>query len=179
MILQIDENLKLLLSHASHAEQLFAAVDANRTHLSVFLPWVPDMKSVADFSNYLQNCETLNAQGLEYSFNIFENNNLIGRVGLSFINKTNRSANIGYWLASDAQGKGIMTKAVKRIMEFGFEELKLNRLEIKAATGNKRSSAIPEKLGFTKEGTLRQAERVNEAFLDLILYSLLKEEYKK
>ena len=179
MILQIDDTLKLVLSNTAHAEQLFAVVAANRQHLSAFLPWVPFMNSVDDFINYLQNCETLHAQGLEYSFNIFEGEHLAGRVGLSLINKANRLANIGYWLASGAQGKGIMTKAVNRIIRFGFEDVQLNRLEIKAATGNTQSNAIAQRLQFKKEGVLRQAERVNDSYLDLVLYSMLKEEYEK
>lgn len=70
-----------------------------------------------------------------------------------------------------------MVKSCKRLITYGFEELGLNRIEIKAAVENLKSQAIPEKLNFKKEGILRQAEFVNEKFLDLTLYSLLKEEY--
>lgn len=54
----------------------------------------------------------------------------------------------------------------------------LNRIEIKAAVKNFKSQAIPEKLNFKKEGILRQAEFVNNEFIDLFIYSILKNEWK-
>ncbi|HQX42799.1 MAG TPA: GNAT family protein, partial [Niabella sp.] len=113
------------------------------------------------------------------SFNIFERDRIIGRVGLHYIQKPNQTANIGYWLVANQQGKGIVTKAVKRVMKIGFEDLSLNRLEIKAAVQNIRSRAIPERLGFRLEGILRQAEVVQDAFYDQALYSFLKDELQQ
>ena len=80
---------------------------------------------------------------------------------------------------ANQQGKGIVTKAVKRVMKIGFEDLSLNRLEIKAAVQNIRSRAIPERLGFRLEGILRQAEVVQDAFYDQALYSFLKDELQQ
>ena len=54
----------------------------------------------------------------------------------------------------------------------------LNRVEIRAAPENRRSRAIPERLGFTEEGTLRQAERVGERYLDSAVYAMLAEDWK-
>ncbi len=179
MIIPVDENTKLSFNQASHAAALFAVVDSNRAHLSRFLPWVPNMLSVEDMERYLLNCEKLNREGLDTSFNIFHHGEIVGRIGLSYINKTNRSANIGYWLAEEAQGSGLISKAVKKILVLGFEQLHLNRIEIKAATTNERSKAIPEKLGFVFEGILREAEWVNHEPLDLMLYSLLRSEWTK
>lgn len=179
MIIPIDESTKLVFSEAGHAAELFAVVVNNRPHLSRFLPWVPHMTSEKDMENYLLNGERLRHEGLDSSFNIFQNDHIIGRIGLSYINKANKSANIGYWLAEKAQGKGVISNAVKKMLVLGFEQLELNRLEIKAATSNQRSKAIPEKLGFTFEGILREAEWVNGEPLDLMLYSLLVSEWTK
>lgn len=179
MIIPINETTKLVFNKASHASELFAVVDSNRTHLSRFLPWVPYMLSVTDMERYLLNCEKLNREGLDSSFNIFQSGHIVGRIGLSYINKANQTANIGYWLAEKAQGSGLISKAVKKLLILGFEELDLNRIEIKAATTNSRSKAIPEKLGFHFEGILREAEWVNHKPLDLMLYSLLRSEWTK
>ena len=54
----------------------------------------------------------------------------------------------------------------------------LNRIEIRAAVGNARSRAIPERLGFKQEGTLREAERVGDAYLDAVVYSMLGSEWR-
>ncbi|WP_114792088.1 GNAT family protein [Niabella yanshanensis] len=179
MIISLNENTALIFNQASHAAELFALVDSNRSHLSRFLPWVPHMLSVKDMERYLLNCEKLNREGLDTSFNILQQRRIVGRIGLSYINKANKTANIGYWLAQKAQGAGLISKAVKALLGFGFEELDLNRIEIKAATTNLRSKAIPEKLGFHFEGILREAEWVNNEPLDLMLYSMLGSEWTK
>ncbi|HSI90037.1 MAG TPA: GNAT family protein, partial [Adhaeribacter sp.] len=104
---------------------------------------------------------------------------LAGNIGLYHIDHQNKIAAIGYWLGAAFQGKGIITEACRKLIAYGFTELNLNRIEIKCGTGNLKSQAIPERLGFTKEAILRQAELVNGNFQDLYLYSLLKEEWAK
>lgn len=174
----INEETRLELTTESHAAGLFAAIDANREHLSVFLPWVGHMQAVDDVRAYLKNCEALSADGKEISFVIFYKNIAAGRIGIHYINTMNRSGAIGYWLSKDAEGKGIITKACIAVINHSFQELGLNRIELKAAVQNFRSQAVPERLGFVKEGTMRQAERVNGEFMDLHLYAILREDWK-
>ncbi|GAB3017720.1 GNAT family protein [Niabella terrae] len=178
MSITINEGVELVDSNKQHAAALLQAVEANREHLAVFLPWVPQMLTIRDCKKYLRNCQRLQQQGLEYSYNIFEHNKVVGRIGLSRIDPVNKIANIGYWLVRDAVGKGIISKSVKALMPFAYDILKLNRLEIKAMLANTRSRAIPEHLGFQFEGILRQAELVHGQFQDLALYSLLRSEWK-
>ncbi|AOM79610.1 GNAT family N-acetyltransferase [Pedobacter steynii] len=179
MKINIDENTRLELTAQQHAEGLFNAVDKNRAHLSEFLPWVGHMQSVANFSDYIRYCETLYEQGQEVSFVIISDEIPVGRIGLHHINAQNKCAAIGYWLAKSAEGKGIITKSCKALISYGFKEVGLQRIEIKAATGNLKSQAIPKKLNFTREGVLRQAELVNGQFLDLVLYAMLNEEWEQ
>jgi len=113
------------------------------------------------------------------SFVIFYNNAIVGRIGLHYMNLRDKNASIGYWLAKSAEGKGIIIQSCKAIIDYGFNELGLQRIEIKAATANQRSRAIPLKLGFTEEGILRQAELVKGEFLDIVLFSMLKNEWNK
>ena len=178
MIIVIDENLRLELTAEKHARGLFDAVDANREHLSQFLPWVDNMQSVDDFRDYIKNCELLYQQNKEVSFVILLDGLVVGRIGLHYLNLQNKNAAIGYWLIKDAEGKGIISKSCRAIITYGFQELKLHRIEIKAAIGNFKSQAIPEKLNFKKEGILRQAELVNNKFLDLFIYSILDFEWR-
>jgi ribosomal-protein-serine acetyltransferase len=63
------------------------------------------------------------------------------------------------------------------MLDYGFKDLGLNRIEIKCAVENLKSARVPEKLNFTKEGILRQAELLNGKFVDLYLFSLLKNEW--
>lgn len=179
MIISIDKNVRLELTATTHAVSLYNAVDTNRKHLAEFLPWVAEMRSIADFQKYTENCERLYKQKKEVSFVILKDQVAVGRIGLHHLNMENKNAAIGYWLTKNAEGNGIITKSCKKLIEYGFEDLGLNRIEIKAAVSNVKSQAIPKKLHFKKEGILREAEWVNGKFLDLVLYSLLKNEWEK
>ena len=177
MTLNIDENVRLELTAEKHAKLLYNAINNNREHLSVFLPWIKNMQSVNDFSNYIKNCELLYRQEKEVSFVIILNEKPVGRIGLHHLNLQNKIGAIGYWLTKDAEGQGIISKSCKKLIDYGFNELGLNRIEIKCASENNKSQAIPQRFNFMKEGIMRQAEFVNENFLDIILYSILKKEW--
>ncbi len=177
--IKVSDNIQLQLTALHHAEGLLQAVNENREHLSAFLPWVPNMQTVEDFENYIRNCQALIEEKKELSFVIFYNDAIIGRIGLHYMNLRDKNASIGYWLTKSAEGKGIIIQSCKAIIDCGFNELGLHRIEIKAATTNQRSRAIPLKLGFTEEGILRQAELVKGEFLDIVLFSMLKNEWNK
>jgi ribosomal-protein-serine acetyltransferase len=95
-----------------------------------------------------------------------------------WIDAANLSAGIGYWLAESAEGRGLMSAAVAALLRHGFRDLKLNRIEIRAGVRNRRSRAIPERLGFRHEGTLRQAERLPERLVDHAVYAMLAGEWQ-
>lgn len=178
MTIIVDDNIKLEMTSEKFAAQLFSIINNNREHLSEFLPWVENMKSITDIKHYLQNCERLYEDKKEVSFIIMMNETPVGRIGLHHLNLQNKIGSIGYWIDKNAEGKGIITKSCIKLTSYGFEQLELNRIEIKAAVRNVKSQAIPENLNFTKEGVLREAEFVNNEFIDLFLYSILKKEWK-
>lgn len=178
MTLTINDHISLELTAQQHAAGLFEAVDNNREHLSRFLPWVGNMQSTDDFKGYISHCELLYQQQTDVSFVIMVNNKTAGRIGMHHIQLQNKTGAIGYWLAKEFEGQGIITKACKTIIQYGFEQLALNRIEIKAIVNNVRSQAIPEKLHFKREGILREAEWVNNEFHDLVIYSLLRSEWE-
>ena len=82
-------------------------------------------------------------------------------------------------LAEDAGGKGIMTRSVKAVLHYAFENLKLNKIEIRCGVGNAKSRAIPERLGFKLDGILRDEEWLYDHFHDIAVYSLLASEWKE
>ena len=175
----VDENIQLEITSEKFATQLFNVINNNREHLSAFLSWVENMQSVENMRQYLKNCELLIEEKKEISFVILLNNNPVGRIGLHHLNLQNKTGAIGYWLDKKAEGKGIITKSCLKLIDYGFNKIYLNRIEIKASVKNFKSQAIPIKLNFTKEGILRQAEFVNNEFIDLFLYSMLKDEWIK
>ncbi len=70
-----------------------------------------------------------------------------------------------------------MARAFKAIVEYGFKDLGLNRIEVRAAAENKKSRALPERFGFTEEGNIRQAEWLYDHYADHVIYGLLVEEW--
>lgn len=179
MTLKIDEHIRLEVIAPQHAADLLDVVNNNRQHLSQFLPWVGAMQQVSDFERYIQQCEKLVSEKSEMSFVIFHHEVLVGRIGIHHINTHNQNGAIGYWLAESAGGKGIMLRCCSTVIDYGFDVLQLKRIEIKAATENVRSKAIPEKLSFTFEGILRKAELVGDRLYDIAVYSMLVEEWHK
>jgi len=173
----VSATVSLELINHSHAIQLLQLVNLNRQYLREWLPWVDAMQTVDDFNSYISRCETQHTEGSDYGYVIKLNEEVVGRIGVHHVNWQNRHGAIGYWLGAAFAGKGIITQSCQAILNYSFSVLKLNRVEIKCGTGNTKSAAIPERLCFKKEGVLRQAEWVNERFIDLYLYSMLKEEW--
>src|SRR5829696_7597457 len=98
---------------------------------------------------------------------------IVGAVGFRGVDWENRSTSIGYWLDAGHQGRGIMTRAVRALIDHALRDWGLNRVEIRAAPDNRRSRAIPERLGFRQEGLLSEAERVGDRYLDSVVYAIL------
>ena len=177
MIIKIEGGLSLESLNENHAASMFALIDSNRPHLKEWLPWVDNMQTVENFKDHIAYCKKLEAAATDFPFVIMTNNEMAGRIGIHYIHLHNKIAALGYWLGDGYQGKGIITRSCKALIDHCFNELGMNRVEIKCATGNFKSRAIAEKLNFKQEGILRQAELVNGKFLDLYLYSMLKEEW--
>jgi ribosomal-protein-serine acetyltransferase len=177
MKLLIDSTLAIEPLEEKHLSQLVELVNDNRLYLREWLTWLDFMKTPEDFKRFVQGAEKNNASGREFSAVILQNGRLVGRIGLYQLDRMNKIGTIGYWVGEDAQGKGIITKACEEILKHGFETLDLNRIEIRCGTGNSRSLAVPKRLGFQREGIVRQGEFLNGRFIDLYLYSMLKEEW--
>lgn len=121
----------------------------------------------------------LNAERTTLStFAICDDAGPIGSAGLTLREADYRhSAEIGYWLGQPYWGRGIMPVAVKALVRYGFETLGLIRLEAHIFARNQQSARVLEKVGFKREGLLRQASMKEGEALDNVLYALLKDEW--
>jgi ribosomal-protein-serine acetyltransferase len=176
---RLDQDVELRLLEERHAKELFALTDRNRAYLREWLPWLDNTISVADTRRFIQASLEQFANNNGFTAGIWYRGQLAGLIGLQKIDWANRSTNIGYWLGAAYQGRGLMTKACQALVDFAFTDLGLNHVEIRCAPENKRSRAIPERLGFRQEGLLRQAEWLYDHFVDHVVYGLLASEYKK
>jgi ribosomal-protein-serine acetyltransferase len=165
----------LRLLEEADAAELYVLTDRNRAHLEPWLPWVPMTRSPADTLEFIRATRRQEAADDGSQLGLVDGDGAIaGIVGFHRIDWPNRATTLGYWLSADRQGRGLMTGAVRALVDHAFEERGLHRVEISAAVGNARSRAIPERLGFREEGVRRDAERHGDRYLDLVVYALLE-----
>lgn len=106
-------------------------------------------------------------------WHIFTGDTLCGAIRLRDIDERDRKAKIGYFIARAFSSRGIVTSAVRTVLAHCFGELKLNRIELRFADGNEASKRVAERLGFSREGILRQEEFLNGVFVDHHVYGLV------
>lgn len=175
--LKVDDQVTLHLPHPDLAADIFQAVDNQRPYLREWLPWVDGSKTVNDTLAFLHESIEKNKTGERLTTFIYNGVEIAGSIGFVKLKKDLKMGEIGYWLHRDMQGQGIMTKVCQRFIDYAFRTKALNRIEIKVASQNHKSQAIPQRLGFTHEGTLREAFAMYNEFYDLELFSLLRREW--
>ena len=179
MIISVRDNLIMRSLSASDAPTVYKVIDDNRAYLREWLPWVDGTDSPDVTENTITSWETALETGSDVVFGIFKNNNYVGNIGLHSIKKSNSSGMIGYWISENYQGRGIMTDCVRAFTDYGFYTLDLNRIYIYCAPANMKSRAIPERLGFVQEGVLQDGGRQYGVFHDLVVYGMVKRNWKK
>ena len=106
-----------------------------------------------------------------------DNEDLIGAIGLK-IDRPFNKAEMGYWIGKPYWNQGYATEAASAVIEFGFVELKLNRIGAQHLARNPSSGRVMEKIGLQQEGTARQATVKWGKYEDLRLYGILLEDWK-
>ena len=176
---QIDDNLKLILSQQHHAEEITEVVRENLEQLKLWMPWAKDDYSIDSARDFIKFNLSEYAKNGSFSASIILEEKFVGGVGFHNLDLKNKSAHIGYWLAKQAQGKGITTRCCRVLFEYLFDDLELNRIQVNCNIENTKSRAIPERLNFQLEGIHRQVEWLNGEFRDWAIYAMLKEDWKK
>jgi len=176
--LKVNDEIEVRMFEESDAETVFELVDRNRDYLREWLIWVDRSDSPEVTRQFIRDSKRLYENKEALSAGIWLNGELVGATGVVEYEWHNRKMEIGYWLSANQQGKGIMTKVVSALIDDAFANLEMNRIEIHCATGNKRSRAIPERLGFKQDGVMREAGLVNGQFVDKVIYSMLASEWK-
>ena len=171
---EVAEGIEIRLFENSDAETVFAAVERNREHLREWLPWVDRTRSAWDIREFIGRARDKFETGQAPDAGIWIGGVFSGSIGSHAIDRANRSTSIGYWIDAARQGRGVMTRCCATVLDYLFDDLLLHRVEIRCGTGNARSCAVPQRLGFQREGVLREAERVNDRWVDLVVWSMLE-----
>ncbi len=176
---QMAEGIEIRQFEARDADAAFAAANRNRRYLRRWLPWVDATTSAAEVRDFILRSQAQYEAGEGPNAGIWIDGVLAGSIGCHRIDWANKSCSIGYWLDEEFQGRGIVTRCCEEILDYLFTELRLHRVVIQCGTGNFRSCAIPQRLGFTREGVAREAEWVNDRWVDLFVWSMLADEWKQ
>ena len=174
----VEEGLVLRLLEPRHAQALFGLVGRNRDHLGILPSFIERTQTLKDTEAYIHSGLEKFASGNGFQLGIWLDGELAGVIGLNYIVQAFRCTEIGYWLGAEFEGRGVMTKVCRHLCSYLFTELNLNRIEIRCAETNVKSRKIPERLGFTLEGKLRQMGYTREGLVDYLVYGLLKNEWQ-
>ena len=171
----VDDQILMKEIDEGEVVNIFNAIDAERDYLSKWLPFVEktiDIEFTRGFVN-----SYLYSDKKDVTFAIYFEQRFAGLIGLKDTDETNKKTEIGYWLSSGFQHKGVVTKCCKALIAYAFENMKMNRVQLKAGTENVRSRAVAERLGFELEGIERDGELHSRGYIDLAVYSLLKKDF--
>lgn len=174
---KLNEQAELRIVEERYAEEMYATVDRNRARLRQWMPWVDACQGPEEIKAFIQRSLQRLATNHGFDAAIFVDEKYVGNIGFHDFDWLNRRTSIGYWLDQAHQGRGLVTAAARALTHHALHVLKLNRVEIQAGVDNTKSRAIPERLGFTCEGTLRQAAWVYDRCLDMTVYSMLASEW--
>ncbi|MEO8422818.1 MAG: GNAT family N-acetyltransferase [Actinomycetota bacterium] len=171
----VDDRAVVRTLTLDDTEVVFRAVDQNRDRLRPYMPWERTTLSPRDVRAFIERSlaspTDLDANG------IWVGEEFAGTVGLRVDTEMN-SGEIGYWIVGAFEGQGLVTKVCRLLLDHGFREQKLHRIEIHAAADNLRSRAVAERLGFTHEATTRDGHRkYDDVYVDQVVYGMLEHEW--
>jgi len=158
---------------------IFGLVEKNRAYLREWLPWVDYTQSVADVESFISRASQQLADGRGPNAGIWVEGALCGSIGCHPIDWSNRNCSIGYWLDAGFQGKGLVSQCCTSLLDYLFDDLFLHRVTIRCGTANTRSCAIPARLGFQREGVIREAEWVSNRWIDLVIWGMLAADWRE
>jgi RimJ/RimL family protein N-acetyltransferase len=163
------------------ADAITEAVHASMPELEKWLPWVHPGYSKDEASGFIRDSTQAWKEGRAFDFAIrrpADPLRHLGNVSIWHVSRMGRTGEIGYWVRSDETTNGIATEAAGRLVELGFDELGFHKITLRIAVGNRQSERVAEKLGFVKEGVLREELRIRGVWVDHGLFSLLEDEFR-
>jgi len=159
------------------ASTMYTCIDSDRERLQKFLPWVEDTNSAEDSREYIVSCEKRWESGDYFDFGIFRSTDdrYMGNIGVHSISWDNHRCEIGYWIFGEFEGQGVTTRSIRALEETLFE-MGFHRIEITLDPRNKRSEAVPRRLGYTFEGVLRESAFESGEHRSMAVFSKLAHE---
>jgi ribosomal-protein-serine acetyltransferase len=166
--LAVDTRTMLVPIGRADAPAVFRLVDRNRSGLVPWMPWARDATAVTTEA-FVAEAVAAAQSGSGFHFTLWCANEPVGAIGLHQIDPRYRCAQMGYWLDAGAAGRGLATGASRRLLTWAFDDLGLERVELRVHPRNARSRAVAERLGCLYEGRLCE-ESMPEDLRDLDVF---------
>lgn len=163
------------------AEPLLEAVESSLAELSDWMPWAHMNYGRDDASGFVRDSQSSWKEGRAYDFAIRRPEDIdhhLGNVSIWSVSRLGRVAEIGYWIRTGDTSSGVATEVTRRLLKVGFDDLFMHKINLRIAVGNRRSERVAEKLGFSREGILREELMIKSRWVDHTLYSLLESEWR-
>ena len=164
------------------ADEMTEAVQASQMELNEWLPWAHLGYSKSDAVNYIR--DSIKSWREERAYDLAirlteDPDRHLGNISVWFVSRSFKTGEVGYWVRTDETSRGVATEVAARTLQIAFEELKMHRVILRIAVGNRASERVAEKLGFFREGILREEIKVRGQWLDHSVWGLLEHEYRK
>lgn len=164
------------ISDAENVQRLVNDIDIAKSTLNIPHPYT--LENAREWiSHHMDKFQS--RVSIEFAITLKNSHELIGAIGISSICEEHEKAEIGYWIGKKYWGKGYCTEAARRILQFCFEQLKLNRVYAIHFSSNPASGKIMQKIGMKMDGVLRKNIKKWGEFIDTPIYSILRDEYEK
>lgn len=177
--LQVDAELELRSLRWEDTPRLFQLIESNRSHLQTWLSWVNKVRSVDDTRSFMHYLDYRDIFSGRWVYGIWYKEDMVGLMDFNEGEREFMQVSIGYWLSREHQGKGIITRCVKRALDYAFEEHRLRKVLIKCATGNLRSQAVPLRLHFAWEGIEHESGTLHGEPVNMMIYAMRYHDWKE
>jgi len=170
------EKIRLEKCKKAHMEVLYTLINSPKVHSRL----TNQIKSKEEFKTYFRFLHNQWEMNRDYSYTILFNreNLILGQISLYNLHFIHDRGEVGLWIGYPYWRHGYGLEALKLILEYGFSDLHLNRIQAHIFTDNIASIKLFEKAGFQKEGVRRQYVFKNTQYLDVFSYALLKEDFE-
>jgi ribosomal-protein-serine acetyltransferase len=166
------ERLRLEPTKGEYAGALWHAIERSLPELKKWMSWASSSTPQTS-AEYAHRAEAGWSDGTNWDWTVFFGEEVAGTVGLNRYDELWRSCNLGYWIRSDLAGGGLATEASRAVVDFAFEQIGLNRLELVADVDNAASIRVAQKLGFRHEGIKREGAFVDGRGVDVHMFGLI------
>ncbi len=169
--------ITMKVAEKRHAAAMFDFVERNRDYFIDVIPFVSRTAKVSQLEELITKYLDKYARGTGVFYGLWDSGSMIGLVLIRDIDEAAQWAEIGYMIDEKYSGKGLVKESCRRLINFLFTELEMQKIVICCTDANEGSKAVAKSLGFTLEGNLRRNSKINGKLRNTAYFGLLREEW--